>query len=157
MDGPAQTDTPPLRLVLDTNVWLDLLVFDSPRCAWLRRRLQDGSALALSDAPCRDEWRRVLGYPALRLDDARIDALRQAYDATVRHLDAPCRPQPWPALPRCRDRDDQKFLELALAGQATLLLSRDDALLALDRRTTRLGLFRIRHPQDVPADPVAGG
>jgi predicted nucleic acid-binding protein len=37
-------------------------------------------------------------------------------------------------LPRCRDADDQKFLELAAALPAEALVSKDRALLDLRRR-----------------------
>jgi predicted nucleic acid-binding protein len=50
-------------------------------------------------------------------------------------------------LPRCGDPDDQKFLELALASGARWLLSKDNELLKLDRRTRSAGLFSIRLPQ----------
>jgi predicted nucleic acid-binding protein len=51
------------------------------------------------------------------------------------------------SLPRCGDPDDQKFLELALASGARWLLSKDNELLRLDRRTSHTGLFSIRLPQ----------
>lgn len=136
----------PERLVLDTNVWLDLLHFADPRCARLQAALRDGRAVALTDAACRAEWQRVLRYPALALGAADIERLCALFDAMTTGLDAPQRPQPWPLLPRCRDRDDQKFLELACAGAADLLLSRDAELLALGKRTERRGLFRICRP-----------
>ena len=49
-----------------------------------------------------------------------------------------------PPLPRCQDRDDQKFLELAARAGADLLVSKDKALLKL-RGRTRLG-FEIVKP-----------
>lgn len=140
------TDSPPERLVLDTNVWLDLLLFEDPRCSHLAAALDDGRAVALVDAPCREEWLRVLGYPSLRLDDERRAALDARFNAVTTVAQEPVRPLPWPALPRCADPDDQKLLELACIGHANALLSRDQALLSLDRRTRRLSLFRICLP-----------
>jgi predicted nucleic acid-binding protein len=46
-------------------------------------------------------------------------------------------------LPACRDRDDQKFLEAALAAGAGFLVTRDRALLGLARRALP---FRILTP-----------
>ena len=40
-----------------------------------------------------------------------------------------------PPLPRCKDPDDQKFLELALRCGADFLVSKDNALLRLKGRT----------------------
>lgn len=152
--SPVTAVTSPLQLVLDTNIWLDLLLFDDPRCAPLRQRLKAGSARVLVDAACRDEWRRVLAYPALRLDARRAQQLTDAFDACGIPAEAELRPMPWPRLPRCRDRDDQKFLELACAGHATHLISRDEALLALDGRARRVGLFRICRPEAL-VDPIS--
>ena len=145
---PVNEVAPELRLVLDTNVWLDLLLFADPRYATLRQRLASG-ARVLMDAPCREEWLRVLGYPALRLEAARAQQLVDELDALSSGTEAGTRPPPWPPLPRCRDRDDQKFLALACAGHASHLLSRDTALLCLDGRTRRAGLFRICRPEDL--------
>ena len=49
-------------------------------------------------------------------------------------------------LPKCKDRDDQKFLELAHAARANWLVSKDRALLKLDKRTARDFGFRIAQP-----------
>jgi predicted nucleic acid-binding protein len=50
--------------------------------------------------------------------------------------------------PRCRDPDDQKFLELAMASGAAVLFSRDAEVLKLGRRTARQGWFQILRPED---------
>jgi len=147
MDTATRASAKAHRLVLDTNVWLDLLLFADPRCERLRRALDSGAAVALVDSHCRDEWLRVLGYPLLRLTKQRADALQAAFDGIAVRLDTPVRARPWPALPRCRDPDDQKFLELACAADAGLLLSRDAALLSLAGRCRRSGLFRIDRPE----------
>ena len=42
-----------------------------------------------------------------------------------------------PPLPKCRDPDDQKFLELARDCGADYLVTKDKALLVLARRKTR--------------------
>lgn len=136
-----------MRLVLDTNVWLDLLLFNDPRCAAIRLALQSGRALALTNAACRNEWLRVLAYPTLRLEVAHAQSLRQRFDRLAVSADRAVRPQPWPQLPRCRDPDDQKFLELACTSKADWLLSRDRELLRLARRMHRVGLFGIGRPE----------
>jgi predicted nucleic acid-binding protein len=141
--------TPP-RLVLDTNVCLDLFVFGDARCAVLHEALRAGAAEAITDAACRDEWLAVLAYPQLALDAARRDAAVAAFDARLHRLSAAQR-KPAPEagkLPRCADPDDQKFLELAQAGGAQWLLSRDNELLKLARRTRREHGFDIATPQD---------
>lgn len=135
------------RVVLDTNVCLDLFVFGDPRVAPLMAALQAGQLHAVSNAECRGEWLRVLHYPQLRLDERARDAALGAFDALVHclpHEIAPARAGA--SLPRCKDPDDQKFLQLALAADARWLLSRDSHVLALGRRTRRDGLFEIASP-----------
>lgn len=57
-------------------------------------------------------------------------------------------------LPKCKDRDDQKFLEFARAVDADWLVSKDRALLKLTRRTERD--FRFRIAQLVPLVSACG-
>ena len=149
------------RIVLDTNVCLDLFLFDDPRVARLREALQAGRVAAVFDEACRDEWLRVLAYPQLGLDGGRREAAIVGFDALLTSVPAVAEKKPGVLrLPRCKDPDDQKFLELALHAGARWLLSRDDHLLALGHRTTREGLFDILTPQAwsqvffaTPADP----
>ncbi|MGQ4661228.1 putative toxin-antitoxin system toxin component, PIN family [Lysobacter sp. F6437] len=139
------------RVVLDTNVWLDLLLFDDPRAASLRQALASGDVVAIGSNECRDEWLRVLRYPALALKEAHCAALTEAHDALVQPFDAihlvAGRP-PDTTLPRCSDPDDQKFLQLAQDAGARWLVSRDRHLLSLARRCQREGLFQITTPED---------
>lgn len=140
--GPAGTP----RVVLDTNAWLDLLRFDDPRIARLGAAIRSGEVVAVTDDFCRDEWLRVLDYPQLHLDPAERARLLEAFDALARCL--PATPHdPAVTLPRCRDGDDQKFVALAHASGSRWLVSRDRAVLALDRRAQRVGGFRIVTPE----------
>lgn len=122
-------------VVLDSNVWLDWLLFADPACARLDALFRAGRLQPVTRADCREEWQRVLGYPALGLDAARQQALIATHDARVLQLDALlAKPEP---LPRCRDRDDQKWLELARDAGAVALLTRDAELLRLGPRMRR--------------------
>lgn len=158
-DIAAITTSPsssPLRVVLDSNVWIDILVFDDPDSRPIRAALEAGALAAVTDPACLYELDRVLDYPqfarfaldkaatlatALRL--ARLlDAAPPAGDAEA-DADAV---RPTPVLPRCKDRDDQKFLELAARSGAQWLVTKDKALLKLARRFTRDFACRIDRP-----------
>jgi len=136
---------PPLRVVLDTNVLLSLYVFADSRFASLRSKIESGDWLALTRDDCLAEFRRVLGYPIFSLaepqqDHAFVSYLDYAHcHGTVSAMAIP--------LPRCSDRDDQKFLELARDGKAAWLVTSDKALLKLARRDRLHGLFRILTPE----------
>ena len=135
------------RIVLDTNAWLDLLLFEDPHVAVLRGALHNGDVSAVVNAACRAEWQRVLQYPQLQLDEERGTRLSQAFDALACLLpDATFVREP-ESLPRCADRDDQKFVQLAFDSRARWLVSRDREVLALGRRTARAGWFEIVTPQ----------
>ena len=146
MSGAVNPSIP--RIVLDTNVCLDLFVFRDPLCSHLLTAMSSGVVQAVTREDCRDEWLRVLHYSQLPIDDQLRPTVSAAFDALIQLLppemstvaDDAC-------LPRCADPDDQKFLELALASQAGWLLSKDKELLKLDRRTSNTGLFSIRLPQ----------
>ena len=135
----------PWRFVPDTNVCLDLFVFGDPRCAALLAAVRVGEAELITREDCRAEWQAVLAYPKLKLDDRRRVLAAEAFDRYMR-----CLPQQedvtGAVLPRCRDRDDQKFLQLAQQAAAAALMTRDAELLRLDRRTQRDGLFAILPP-----------
>jgi predicted nucleic acid-binding protein len=49
-----------LRLVLDTNIWLDWLVFDDPAVMPLKSACSEGLARIAINAACLDELGRVL-------------------------------------------------------------------------------------------------
>ena len=136
----------PPRLVLDTNVWLDGLVFGDARVAPLFDALRRGRLVAVTDAVCSDEWQRVLRYPGLKLVSTRCIELERAYEVLATRLEPPHTQVATP-LPRCKDADDQKFLELARACGATAVLSRDAELLRLSRRCERMFGFAVRTPE----------
>ncbi len=143
---PALRSAVPLRVVLDTNVLVSLYVFADSRFAPLRTRIESGEWLAIPNDACFGEFRRVLAYPLFALSEARQGEALAAYSAIVTSLAEP------PAdviasLPRCKDRDDQKFLELARDSQADWLVTADKALLRLARRDRLRGLFRILTPE----------
>jgi uncharacterized protein len=140
------------RVVLDSNVWIDILVFDDPATGPIHAALASGALIALIDARCLAELARVLDYP--QFVQRSVD--KQAALASVVRLavltapEAP--PHDAPPLPKCKDRDDQKFLELAWAVRADWLVSKDRALLKLARRTARDFGFRIAEPAPFVAE-----
>lgn len=133
-----------MRIVIDTNVCLDLFIFHDPRCAALLEALKNGTVLAVTSANCRNEWLRVLDYPNLLLDAESKLSCTAAFDAFITCLTPPPSTAP---LPLCSDSDDQKFLEIARDSNASALITKDKALLKLARKTKRAGLFSICKPE----------
>lgn len=138
-----------LRVVFDTNVLLSLFVFADSRFAPLRGEVEAGRWRALTSPPCLGEFRRVLGYPLFALSGERQAAVCAAYLGLANIIDAV--PQDAVPLPRCKDKDDQKFLELARDGQANWLVTADKALLKLRRGQRLAPLFHILTPDEALA------
>jgi putative PIN family toxin of toxin-antitoxin system len=128
------------RLVLDTNVLLDLWVFDDPQVASLRAALEAGSLRALRSEDCDAEFDEVIARPQFGLDEAARHHLLARWSACSEPI---ARVSPAPLT--CSDPDDQKFLDAAFSARADLLLTRDKALLRLARRAEAAGV-RIRSP-----------
>lgn len=132
----------PQRVVLDTNIVLDVLLFQAPESQPLRAALQAGQVQWLGTAHMREELRRVLDY-------AHIAQRVQFYGTTAERILA--RRDQWvhvvKAAPRsafvCRDADDQCFIDLAVAHGA-LLLSKDAQVLKLRKRLARQGVVVSR-------------
>ena len=122
-----------MRLVLDTNVWLDWLVFDDPAMATIRAAVATKRAEVFIDAACEAELERALGYD-LGKRTVDIAACLALCRRVAHRVDSAVPEAERAQLPACRDPDDQKFLETALAARAEFLVTKDRALLDLARR-----------------------
>jgi len=123
--------------VIDTNVWLDLFVFQDPAARHLALALQCGAWRAVRSPRTDAELLAVLARPkiAAKLPPDAVAELTQNWQARAQNV-ASSATAPWV----CRDRDDQKFLDLAFSVRAQALFTKDRALLRLARRARRDGL-----------------
>jgi predicted nucleic acid-binding protein len=146
---PSDSDAPACAwAVLDTNVVLDLWLFDDPRAARLRAVLASGELRALVTAAMMAELIDVLARPfatAWPVPPARVRDMLQACCHPVEALvgGVSC-------APRCTDPDDQKFIDLAWSWPAQWLVSRDRAVLKLARPARAHGLHIVT-PERWPA------
>ncbi len=125
-------------IVLDTNIVLDIFVFDDEAVRALRAELEAGTRTWIATDAMRIELSRVLGYPQIvpRLafyDLSAADVLA-AFDRLVHRVPA-ARKAPM----TCKDPDDQIFIDLAVAHGAKLL-SKDGAVRALRKRLAPFGV-----------------
>jgi putative PIN family toxin of toxin-antitoxin system len=125
-------------IVLDTNIVLDLFIFSDPATPALRAALEAKSLRWVATQVMRDELERVLAYtqivPRMQFYQVTAADVLARFDAWVELL---------PVAPKaryvCKDADDQKFIDLAVAHQ-TLLLSKDKAVLTMAKRLRGLGV-----------------
>ena len=132
-----------MRMVLDTNIWLDWLVFADAAVMPLKSACGEGLVRIAINAACLEELGRVLAYPEFELDAASRNALfTEVRNCTYRVETTLLSP-----LPRCADPDDQKFLELARDAQADWLITKDKALLGLAKKGFDGAEFKIGTPE----------
>ncbi|WP_426148728.1 putative toxin-antitoxin system toxin component, PIN family [Polaromonas sp. DSR2-3-2] len=126
-------------VVIDTNIILDIFVFADAAAKPVRRALEAGTLDWIATQPMRDELARVLDYPQIvpRLAFYRLSAddVLASFDRHARLLDVAIK-----AKLNCSDPDDQKFIDLAVAGQ-TLLLSKDRHVLSMSKRLLAHGVL----------------
>ncbi len=119
-------------MVLDTNVVLDLLVFDDPLVPPIRQLLAQGQLRWITDEAQRIELGRVLSYskvaPRVAFYEKTAEGVLAAFDAAVQ-----CVPTAPKVRFTCTDPDDQHFLDLAAQHRA-LLISKDKAVLKQRKR-----------------------
>ena len=145
-----------LRLVLDTNVWLDWLVFDDPDVAPVKAAVAAGRAEVYIDEAVAEELVRVLGYSfGIRTLSAQEQAacldrchrIARMWLAATGGSDGAAGDEHRRTLPVCADPDDQKFLDLAAACGASYLVTRDRDLLELARFRDPVPPFGIITPR----------
>jgi putative PIN family toxin of toxin-antitoxin system len=117
-----------LRVVLDTNTIISALLFHKGRSSWLRRAWQCGDLVPLVCNGSVSELLRVLSYPKFRLDEPEI---RDLLGDFLPYAETVSDNQETEAAPRCRNKDDQIFIDLAFAAQADALVTGDADLLSL--------------------------
>ena len=93
-----------MRIVLDTNAVLDLLLWHNAELDCVAQALAAGPAQLVCDEACLRELRTVLRYPKFGLDDTQAAALYGAY-CTKLEL-SPLPESPDIGQPRCRDGRD---------------------------------------------------
>jgi len=133
--------------VIDTNIVLDLWLFEDPATIPLRAALQSGAISHLATASMREELERVLTYPHLvkRMVKSNIQAqdILSRFDKYLLAAEPAAK-----ATCTCKDPDDQKFIDLAVA-HAVPLLSKDNAILCMKKRLFQSGV--VLNPSEIPA------
>ncbi len=129
---------PATTIVLDTNIVLDVFLFDDTAAEPVRVGLRDGGLRWIATMPMRDELARVLAYPQIV---KRLQFYQQTAEMILAQFDALAHIVPVAAKApfTCKDADDQRFIDLAAAHQA-VLLSKDNAVLCMRKRLLTLGV-----------------
>jgi uncharacterized protein len=125
------------RLVIDTNIFIRGLISGSGSPAQILRAIRYKKAIHLVSDPIVEEYLRVLEYPRVRKFKKVTDAFVADIAAYLLHHTE--RVELISTIRLSADPDDDVFLETAVDGSATLLVSGD-----------KVDLLSLRFVQDIP-------
>ena len=107
-------------VILDTNILLDILVFDDQRAHPLRSAIE--------------EFVDVISRPQFDLNADQQYEVSSQWQSWARVLDdSTLIAAPW----KCKDRDDQVFINLAYSLRPAILISKDKLVLKVAKRAIK--------------------
>ena len=113
-------------VVFDTNVLLDLFVFNDFRALHLKQALLEGKIDALATPATLEEFADVIARPLFSLDQAQQEQIFLQWRDLARVIDdKDLLKSHW----ICQDSDDQVFLDLAFTAKPCTLISKDNEVL----------------------------
>jgi putative PIN family toxin of toxin-antitoxin system len=113
-------------VVFDTNVLLDLFVFNDFRALHLKQALLEQKIDALASPKTLEEFADVISRPLFALETLDQEKILLQWTSLARVLDDQnLFSSPW----RCQDPDDQVFLDLAYTARPCALISKDHEVL----------------------------
>ena len=113
-------------IVFDTNVLLDLFVFNDFRAIHLKQTLLERKIDAIASPRTLEEFADVISRPLFSLTTVDQEKILLQWSSLARILDDKNIIQsPW----KCQDPDDQIFLDLAYTARPCKLISKDNEVL----------------------------
>ena len=118
-------------VVFDTNVLLDIFVFNDFRALHLKQVLIDGKIDALASQKTLEEFADVIARPLFALSQEQQEQIRLQWQGFARVIpDETLMKAPW----TCQDPDDQVFLDLAYSQNPCTLISKDNEVLRFAKK-----------------------
>lgn len=125
--------------VLDTNIVLDILLFKDTKVQPLSEAIAADNILPIGHLDTYFEFADVVSRPMFQLSDSQIDQLLHEWvKLHVVYL------EPLSTDLFCRDRDDNKFFNLAQVTGAEYLISKDKKVLKARGKAKRFGCQVIK-------------
>lgn len=122
------------RYILDTNIWLDWLVFQNDSLDELKKAHAKGHFVIIYTDEMLEEFIDVIGRAQFKLTLEQQGAAKLAVMQIAKKVETKAKPM---NSIHCQDKDDQIFIDMALAHQAQWLISKDKHLLALKNRAAK--------------------
>ena len=118
-------------VIFDTNVLLDIFVFNDFRAIHIKAALVDKQINAIATPKTIEEFADVISRPLFSLEQSTQEQiLSQWRNLATIIQDEALNTAPW----QCQDPDDQVFLNLAYTSKPSLLISKDNELLKLAKK-----------------------
>ena len=115
-------------LILDTNILLDVFVFEDRRALPLKTALFDQQIKAYTCKSALAELADVLARPLFSLECHQQQKILEQWLSLSKSIEeAQLTTAPW----QCQDPDDQIFINLAYTLKPAVLMSKDHAVLKL--------------------------
>ena len=123
----------PYPLIIDTNVLLDLFVFEDQRANFLQAEINGKKAQMVYCPEMIEEFADVLSRTQFHLSNEKQKEILKHWQnlGTLIRIDEQ-------APLKCSDPDDQIFIHLAYQLRPAVLVSKDRALIALQKQLTAL-------------------
>jgi putative PIN family toxin of toxin-antitoxin system len=124
-------------VIFDTNVLLDLFIFNDFRALHIKQALAEKQLDALASRQTLEEFADVISRPLFSLEQDAQESLVQEWQSLARIIeDQKIIAAPW----QCRDMDDQIFLDLAFTCKPCILISKDNEVLKLASGAAKEGV-----------------
>ena len=125
-------------VIFDTNVLLDLFVFNDIRALHLKQALIEGKLQALATHCTLEEFADVIARPLFSIDKSTQAQIRLQWQSLAQiRDDHRLIKAPW----ICQDPDDQVFLDLAYTEKPCILISKDNAVLRFANQAAKEHVF----------------
>ena len=119
----------PIKVVIDTNIWVSSLLNPSGFPARLRKFFEEGTLHVIISEPILEEIAEVLDRPRIKdkygISETDIKELLTLIEERSEHVLLSGN------ITICRDSDDNFVIETAIRGQAAFLITRDDDIKVL--------------------------
>jgi putative PIN family toxin of toxin-antitoxin system len=113
-------------VIFDTNVLLDLFVFNDFRALHVKQALIEGKVQAMATPKTLEEFADVIARPLFSLNETLQEQIRLQWQGLAQlRDDKSLIKAPW----ICQDPDDQVFLDLAYTARPCTLMSKDNEVL----------------------------
>jgi putative PIN family toxin of toxin-antitoxin system len=125
-------------VVFDTNVLLDLFVFNDFRALHLKQALLEHKIDAIASQKTLEEFADVISRPLFSLEPPAQEKILLQWKSLARLMnDQSLLSSPW----HCQDPDDQIFLDLAFTAKPCNLISKDNEVLKFAARAAKEGVL----------------